>query len=209
MFTSLSGAVKPHHVLNPDGTLALGHAHLGMLAAARWLERHVVPTLLEALHSNPGYSLRVVGHSMGGGTAALLTSILRSGAHAATPELEVARCYALACPSCMTQARARSCTPRGAGCRHACAARSLTLAPRPPPAVACRRLPPWFVFGCALSSLAQASLLRPLSQRPPPSLPQTQELAAACRPFVTAVMHGTDIIPTFSPAAVRPAPCSR
>lgn len=47
----------------------------------------------------------MAGHSMGGGTAALLTMMLRE----AVPELASARCYAIACPSCMTLELAQSC----------------------------------------------------------------------------------------------------
>ena len=60
---------------------------------------HVCPPVLA------GYSLRIVGHSLGGGTAALLTMMLREkgGPFAG------ATCLALACPSCMTLELARSC----------------------------------------------------------------------------------------------------
>jgi hypothetical protein len=36
LFTSLSGAVKPHHMLRQNAVV-LGYSHLGMLAAARWI----------------------------------------------------------------------------------------------------------------------------------------------------------------------------
>lgn len=39
-FTNLTGASKPHHVLNERG-LVLGYCHFGMLAAARWIHREV------------------------------------------------------------------------------------------------------------------------------------------------------------------------
>ena len=63
---------------------------------------------------------------MGGGTAAMLTTMLRE----TMPECADARCYALACPACMTL-----------------------------------------------------------------------ELAASCKEYVTSVINGTDIIPTFSAGA--------
>ena len=88
------------------------------------------------LDSSPGCADRLIallmvpltpympaGHSMGAGTAALLTMMLRE----TIPECAEARCYALACPACMTL-----------------------------------------------------------------------ELATACKDYVTSVVHGTDVVPTFS-----------
>ena len=150
-FTNLTGASKPHHVLNDKG-LVLGYCHFGMLAAARWIHREVcacvdpggcagltvmvlhfatcllahtkqytsrhqhvhprdwcrsnshppthtypcciqpphqtpcrcvaldgtplpqaTPLLERHLAEHPGFSLRVMGHSLGGGTAAMLS----------------------------------------------------------------------------------------------------------------------------------------
>lgn len=52
----------------------------------------------------------VPGHSMGGGTAAILTMMLRtSEACASHPAFATACCYAIACPSCMTLELAQSC----------------------------------------------------------------------------------------------------
>lgn len=70
----------------------------------------LTPTLAGSLplpQDNPGYALRVVGHSMGGGTAALLTTILRSSNN---PAFQAATCYAIACPSCMTAELAEACS---------------------------------------------------------------------------------------------------
>ena len=39
--------------------------------------RHAPPQLEAALGDNPGFRLRIIGHSLGGGTAALLTMMLR------------------------------------------------------------------------------------------------------------------------------------
>jgi hypothetical protein len=44
-----------------------------MLAAARWIRSQTQASLADALAQNPGYSLKIVGHSLGGGTAAMLT----------------------------------------------------------------------------------------------------------------------------------------
>jgi hypothetical protein len=72
MFTSLTGASKPHHIVDGAGVV-LGYSHFGMLAAARWLLQQTTAELAAALRDSPGYALRIVGHSLGGGTAALLT----------------------------------------------------------------------------------------------------------------------------------------
>ncbi|GFH14469.1 lipase_3 domain-containing protein [Haematococcus lacustris] len=105
LFTSLTGATKPHHVLTEQG-LILGYSHLGMLAGARWLLRQVAPQLKAALAAaGPDYCLRIVGHSMGGGTAVMLTMMLRD----LGPEFAEARCVAIACPACMTLQLAQGC----------------------------------------------------------------------------------------------------
>ncbi|KAL4565222.1 hypothetical protein LXL04_029308 [Taraxacum kok-saghyz] len=79
--TAATGAVVPfHHSVLHDGgisNLILGYAHCGMVAAARWIAKLSIPFLLQALKDNPGYEVKIVGHSLGGGTAALLTYILR------------------------------------------------------------------------------------------------------------------------------------
>ncbi|KAF7837783.1 Sn1-specific diacylglycerol lipase alpha [Senna tora] len=79
--TAATGAVVPFHhsVLNDGGisNLVLGYAHCGMVAAARWIAKLCTPTLLKALCEYPDFKVQIVGHSLGGGTAALLTYILR------------------------------------------------------------------------------------------------------------------------------------
>lgn len=72
MFTSLTGASRPHHVVDGAGVV-LGYSHFGMLAGARWLLHEAQEPLRQALENNPGLQLKVVGHSLGGGTAAMLT----------------------------------------------------------------------------------------------------------------------------------------
>jgi len=57
-----------------DSGLVLGYSHFGMLAAARWVMQQTQATLREALEGCPGYHLQIVGHSLGAGTAALLTT---------------------------------------------------------------------------------------------------------------------------------------
>ena len=73
MFTSLTGTSKPHHMVDPESGVVLGYSHFGMLAAARWLLQQLSGTMKQALTDHPGYKLKVIGHSLGGGTAAMLT----------------------------------------------------------------------------------------------------------------------------------------
>uniref|UniRef100_A0A6N2KBC4 Fungal lipase-like domain-containing protein n=1 Tax=Salix viminalis TaxID=40686 RepID=A0A6N2KBC4_SALVM len=79
--TAATGAVVPfHHSVLHDGgisNLVLGYAHCGMVAAARWIAKLISPCLLKALGEYPDHKIKIVGHSLGGGTAALLTYILR------------------------------------------------------------------------------------------------------------------------------------
>ncbi|TYJ47992.1 hypothetical protein E1A91_A01G030500v1 [Gossypium mustelinum] len=79
--TAATGAVVPfHHSVLHDGgvsNLVLGYAHCGMVAAARWIAKLTAPCLLKAIAQYPDYEVKIVGHSLGGGTAALLTYILR------------------------------------------------------------------------------------------------------------------------------------
>jgi hypothetical protein len=63
------GAVKPHHVVAPEGAV-VGWSHLGMLAAARWVLAQTKYRLIGALAQHPDYQLLVVGGStlaFGGG----------------------------------------------------------------------------------------------------------------------------------------------
>ncbi|KAL6010603.1 hypothetical protein ACLOJK_001038 [Asimina triloba] len=79
--TAATGAIVPFHhtIVNEGGVsnLVLGYAHCGMVAAARWIAKLAKPCLLKALSEYPDYKIKIVGHSLGGGTAALLTYILR------------------------------------------------------------------------------------------------------------------------------------
>ena len=104
-FTSLTGASKPHHIVDSNGVV-LGYSHFGMLAAARWLKDQVATRIEAALRANPGYQLYIIGHSLGGGTAAMLTMMLRESGGIFSD----ATCTAIACPACMTLELAKSCS---------------------------------------------------------------------------------------------------
>ncbi|XP_004235552.2 uncharacterized protein [Solanum lycopersicum] len=105
--TAATGAVVPfHHTVVHGGgvsNLVLGYAHCGMVAAARWIARLATPCLLKALSIYPEYKLKIVGHSLGGGTAAILTYVLRE-----QKELSTATCVAFAPAACMTWELAES-----------------------------------------------------------------------------------------------------
>lgn len=105
--TAATGAVVPfHHSVLHDGgisNLVLGYAHCGMVAAARWIAKLCTPVLLKALQEKPDHEVKIVGHSLGGGTAALLTYILRE-----QKELSSITCITFAPAACMTWELAES-----------------------------------------------------------------------------------------------------
>lgn len=53
-----------------------GWAHQGMLEAARWLHSQLCPKLTQLAHAQ-GWTIVLVGHSLGAGTAALLAMLLQ------------------------------------------------------------------------------------------------------------------------------------
>lgn len=105
--TAVTGSVVPFHhtVVHQGGVsdLVLGYAHCGMVAAARWIAKLATPCLLDALGQYPDYEVKIVGHSLGGGTAAILTYVLRE-----QKELSVTTCVTFAPAACMTWELAES-----------------------------------------------------------------------------------------------------
>ncbi|KAL9275632.1 Diacylglycerol lipase-alpha-like protein [Drosera capensis] len=105
--TAATGAVVPFHhsVVHSGGVnnLVLSYAHCGMVAAAWWIAKLATPCLIKALAEHPDYNLKIVGHSLGGGTAALLTFILKE-----QKALSSTSCVAFAPAACMTWELAES-----------------------------------------------------------------------------------------------------
>ncbi|XP_068662296.1 uncharacterized protein [Aristolochia californica] len=99
--TAATGAVVPfHHLLLDEGgvsNLVLGYAHCGMVVAALWIAKLTIPCLLKAVDEYPDYQIKIVGHSLGGGTAAILTYILRE-----REQFSSSTCVAFAPAACMT-----------------------------------------------------------------------------------------------------------
>ena len=101
-----------------DFTNVSGKVHSGMMGAAKTiLDDFGVRTAIEKL-STEGYAIKVVGHSLGAGVSVLLAADLRNGfvnnvkagIMASLPSI---RCYAFACPSCVSEDLATAFTNDG------------------------------------------------------------------------------------------------
>ncbi|MBA0606173.1 hypothetical protein Godav_018681 [Gossypium davidsonii] len=186
--TAATGAVVPfHHSVLHDGgvsNLVLGYAHCGMVAAARWIAKLTAPCLLKAIAQYPDYkvkkkkkivvfwvrselnivqfseldSRRIVGHSLGGGTAALLTYILREHKEFA------------ASTTCFTFAPGKT-------------------------------FPTYYRFIAKLSVNDDAKNLITLLSNVAAAC-MTWDLAESGKHFITTIINGSDLVPTFSAASV-------
>ncbi|KAK9850115.1 hypothetical protein WJX84_010104, partial [Apatococcus fuscideae] len=90
-----------------------GFAHHGMLKSAQWLLEREGHRLRSLLQQHPGYELRLIGHSLGGGTASLLCWLLHNMPPDMPdwkPHLSSISCIAFACPPVLTSDLARSCS---------------------------------------------------------------------------------------------------
>eukprot|EP00012_Vannella_robusta_P001346 CAMPEP_0206184206 /NCGR_PEP_ID=MMETSP0166-20121206/1085_1 /ASSEMBLY_ACC=CAM_ASM_000260 /TAXON_ID=95228 /ORGANISM="Vannella robusta, Strain DIVA3 518/3/11/1/6" /LENGTH=220 /DNA_ID=CAMNT_0053599187 /DNA_START=119 /DNA_END=778 /DNA_ORIENTATION=+ len=81
-----------------------GYAHTGMLECARRKLMMIRIPLLQAIAKHHGYSVVIIGHSLGAGTAALLTLLLKNEIPCSTP----LRCYAYAPPCVLSPQLAKS-----------------------------------------------------------------------------------------------------
>ncbi|KAK4796808.1 hypothetical protein SAY86_029134 [Trapa natans] len=85
--------------------------HFGTAEAARWFLTHEIGTIKKCLDEHGGYKLRLVGHSLGGATAALLAIMLRKKSLKQlgfSPEIVSAVGYAT--PPCVSRELAESCS---------------------------------------------------------------------------------------------------
>ncbi|KAK4796198.1 hypothetical protein SAY86_028524 [Trapa natans] len=98
--------------LSDEGITFEGYTtHFGTAEAARWFLTHEVATIKKCLDNHGGYKLRVVGHSLGGATAALLAIMLRKKSKnqlGFSPEIVSAVGYAT--PPCVSRELAESCS---------------------------------------------------------------------------------------------------
>ncbi|RDX88739.1 Sn1-specific diacylglycerol lipase alpha, partial [Mucuna pruriens] len=155
--TAVTGNVAPFHhtVVHQGGVsdLVLGYAHCGMVAAARWIAKLSTPCLLEGLAHYPDYKVKIVGHSLGGGTAAIVTYVLRE-----TKELSVATCVTFA--------------------------------------------PVQGYFGSIQEHFGTNTGLRSKSLEPDILLLLQLLLAESGHSFITSIINGADLVPTFSASSV-------
>ncbi|CAL4986161.1 unnamed protein product [Urochloa decumbens] len=99
--TAATAAEVPfHYSVLHDGhksNLVAGHAHCGMVTAARWIADQAIPCLSKAVEQFPDYKIKIIGHSMGAGIAAILTYMLRED-----KKLSSSSCIAFGPAACMT-----------------------------------------------------------------------------------------------------------
>ncbi|KAK1373116.1 Fungal lipase-like domain containing protein [Heracleum sosnowskyi] len=86
-------------------------SHFGTAEAARWFLNHELETIKNCLEQNEGFSLRLVGHSLGGATASLLAIMLRQKSSKElgfSPDIVSAIGYAT--PACISRDLADNCS---------------------------------------------------------------------------------------------------
>lgn len=84
--------------------------HYGSAEAARWFMEHELSTLRTCLKEHKGYELRLVGHSLGGSTAALLALMLkRRGREELGISPSSIRAVTIASPPCVSKKLASEC----------------------------------------------------------------------------------------------------
>ncbi|EFC44212.1 predicted protein [Naegleria gruberi] len=81
-----------------------GYCHKGILTAAQYFDsnKFIKEVVKRTLEHHPGYKLRLLGHSLGGGTAAILSTMWKKD----FPDIH---CYAFACPPVLSQILADEC----------------------------------------------------------------------------------------------------
>jgi len=87
--------------------LLAGVAHAGQRRGARNLFMEIEPIVIDALEKNPTYALRVTGHSLGGGVAAILTMLFRLMSKCCRGR--DVRGFTFGCPSTLTEELAEYC----------------------------------------------------------------------------------------------------
>ncbi len=79
---AVRGTRNMHDVLTNAAGASLpvpgGHVHWGMHSAAHALLAEALPGVSQLLAAHPGYDLQLVGHSLGGGCAALMCHLLHT-----------------------------------------------------------------------------------------------------------------------------------
>ncbi|OQR87826.1 hypothetical protein ACHHYP_07980 [Achlya hypogyna] len=79
-----------------------GYGHRGIVHAAHWLDWNLRDEVIGLATQHPHLSVRLIGHSLGAGAAALLSTLW-------TPLIPRVRCVAFAPPACLTIELARAC----------------------------------------------------------------------------------------------------
>eukprot|EP00850_Spirogloea_muscicola_P007678 SM000039S14508 [mRNA] locus=s39:524519:526466:+ [translate_table: standard] len=108
LMTSLAG-----HSSEVEGLEAVGggFSHYGSAEAAKWFVEHELATLRRCLAEHRGFRLRLVGHSLGGATAAILALLLHADAERllGVPASRIS-CSTFGTPPCLSRDLAIGCS---------------------------------------------------------------------------------------------------